>query len=47
MEVETLSKTMTEVETRSPVDVLADRQEERELDTLNKTLAKVKLCTSD
>ena len=47
MEVETLSKRLADVEARWLVDLLAGRIAERQVDTLNKTLAEFKLCTLD
>ena len=47
LEVETLSKRLAKVDIRSLVEVLADRLAERHVHTLHKTLAEVRLCTSD
>ena len=47
MEVETLSKRLAEVQARRLVDLLAGRIQERQVDTLHKTLAEVRLYTSD
>jgi len=46
LEVQTLSKRMAEVKARRQVDVLADSLEEEQQDTLDKTLAEVRPCTS-
>ena len=43
MEVKTLSKRLTEVQARRLVDVLAERLAEKQVDTLDKTLAEVSL----
>ena len=45
-EVKTLSKRLAEVEATTLLDLLAGRIAERQVDTLQKTLAEVKLCTS-
>ena len=45
-ELKTLSKRLAEVEARTLLDLLAGRIAERQVDTLQKTLAEVKLCTS-
>ena len=47
MEVETLTEKMAEVEARRLENLLAGRIAERQVDTLNKTLAEFKLCTLD
>jgi len=46
LEVQTLSKRLAEVEARRQVDALADRLAEEQHDTLDKTLAEVRVCTS-
>ena len=47
MEVETLGKRLAEVQARTLVDLLAGKIAERQVDTLHKTLAEVRLCSSD
>lgn len=47
MEVETLSKRLAKEESRRLFDVLAGRIAEGQVDTLHKTLAEVRFCTSD
>ena len=47
MQVDTLSKRQAEVQARRLVDLLPGRIEERQVDTLHKTLAEVGLSTSD
>ena len=45
--MEKLSKRLAEVQARRLVDLLAGRIAERQVDTLHKLLAEVRLCTSD
>ena len=47
MEMKTLSNTLAEVEIRRLVVEVDERLTERQVNTLNKALAKVGLCTSD
>ena len=45
--METLSKRLAEAEARRLVYLLADMLAEMQVDTLDETLAEVRLCTSD
>ena len=47
MEVETLKKRLAEVEAEGQLTYLLIGRQKKQVDTLDETLAEVRLCTSD